>query len=98
MRLTLYHNESLTCFKLVNLDGEESATQSNRYLDRIELTLEQNPNLTYWKNDRITAINPHKYNRVRVLYTKDGRRCTESYFCINDIVLIKGLTSTSKVI
>ena len=86
MHLNLYHNESLTCFKLVNLDAEDNSTQLNRHLDSLELSPEQKPNLTYWKNDSVTAVNPHKYNRVRVLYTHDGHRYTQSYFCINDIM------------
>jgi hypothetical protein len=97
MRLNLYHNESRTCFKLVNLDAEDNSTQSNRHLDDLTLTPEQNPNLTYWKNDSVSEANPHKYNRVRVLYTHEGRRYTQSYFCINDIILIEGLTSKSKI-
>lgn len=97
MKLNLYHNRSKTCFKLVNVEAQDSDVQSNRHLDSWEFEPEQLPNITYWKNDVITDVNPHRYNRVRILYTYNDTRKTISYFCINDIVMVEGLTKSSKL-
>ena len=97
MKLNLYHNQDRTCIKLVNIEAHDNDVQLNRHLESWLFDQNERPTITYWKNDTITAVNPYKYNRVRIHHTYNEIRHTISYFCINDIILVEGLTQSSKL-
>lgn len=97
MELIIYHNEDFTCVQLVNIDAIDSITQLNRCIDSWELDDAVKPNMTYWKNDTISPINPYKFNRVRFHHTLNELRYTKNYFCISQIIRINGLTLKHKL-
>lgn len=92
MRLDIYHNENHTCVLLVNIDGIDSSVQHNRRIDSWQLEEAVKPNITHWKNDSLSPINPHIFNRLRFHHTLNGVRDTKDYFCINEITCVTGLT------
>jgi hypothetical protein len=92
MKLNLYHDINKKCFKLVNIDAVDNEKQRNRNIDTWEVEKGTDINITYWKNDTINEINSHKYNRVGIHYSYQGKRYRKYYFCINDIIEVEGLT------
>lgn len=96
MKLNIYHNENFTCVLLVNIDATDSAVQSNRHIDSWQLEEVVKPNMTYWKNDVVSTLNPHRFNRVRFHHTLEGTRHTKDYFCIDKIILVVDLTLQHK--
>lgn len=96
MKLNIYHNENFTCVLLVNIDGVDSLVQVNRHIDSWQLEEAVKPNMTYWKNDTVSNLNSHKFNRVRFHHTLDGIRRTKNYFCINEMICVNGLTLQHK--
>ena len=97
MKLNLYHDQDFTCVLLVNIDGIDSAVQANRCIDSWTAEDALKPNMTYWKNDSVSILNPHKFNRVRFHHTLKGVRHTKDYFCINEIIRIDDLTIEHKL-
>jgi len=79
--------------RLVNLDGVDSLKQSNRVLECWMQENGTNLRITYWRNDCINELNPHKYNRVNVHLTnhKDNN-VTQSYYCIHDYIELEEMT------
>ena len=88
MKLNLYRAKNLTCAMLINDDAEQ---QNGRHIEHWDLGQATKPNMTYARNPNVTKLNPHKYQRVRFLFTIDGVRKTKDFFCVYDIITVDGL-------
>ena len=69
MRLKLFYSKKSMVARLVNVDGVASEKSSNRVLDSWMQENGSNLRITYWRNDMISELNPHRYNRINVHYT-----------------------------
>jgi len=79
--------------RLVNVDGVASKKSSNRVLDCWMQDNGTNLRLKYWRNDMISDLNPHSYNRLNVYYANHKNNTVlQSYYCIHDCIQFNEMT------